>query len=215
MADLPTAPEYRNGLPVLTPEEFRTNYNTDQGINGIGSMTTFDFQGYVRTKDGVHFKDVLATNGLLKTETCKGIHVGTDGIVDYSAMTENRQMKGPQDVGEYDMYILVPGEIQRQTGCVCECDSCRRLDDFNGTKEELEKIYSGEGYIVIRMMLDPKEDPHARDKAAIIHDLIVHHIRAGKPLYEIESLQREWEGRLMGISENDLHREMRTRHLLA
>ncbi len=186
--------------------EFRKYYDTDSCAVGEGTAT-FDYQGLVKLGDGnIIYKDVLATNGLLKSGSHPGIHVGTDGIVHYSSH-QNHDMKGPEDVGEYNIYITVPGEIQKKTDSYCQYDSCYQATRFDGTADELREIQSSEGWIVMRLSIDPKEDPHARDKVAIIHQAIVHHIEQGRPLYQIDELVRGLEDRLMEMTEADMARE--------
>ena len=197
--------EMRNGFPVISEDEFRKYYTTDRGALGEG-VATFDFQGYVQgtgenRQTQVRYRDVFATNGLLKSETSEGIHVGTDGVVHYDHATQ--AMQGPNDVGEYDVYVMIPAEIQEQTGSICVGDSCM-------TKEEYVKAYGEEpekphnGAMAFRLLFDPETDPLARDKARFVHMSVATHIEQRRPLPEIGSLIQKLEHELEDISEEDL-----------
>src|SRR5689334_17387698 len=82
---------------VLPETEFMELFHTDYRQPGnTGETATFDYQGMVRLGNGdVIYKDVLATNGLLAEPGKKGIHISTEGIVGYHAISANKRMKGP------------------------------------------------------------------------------------------------------------------------
>ena len=193
--------ETYNGMPVMSEDDYIRFYNTDaKAMQNVleGSTTTFNFQGYVRTDDGnLYYRDAMATNGLLKTDKHEGIHVGTDGIIDYNEMFGNHRMKEPEEVGEYDIYIKIPTEIQREKNVVCSCDSCETVESykesFRVNDEQIRSEQSEQHYIVIRTGLDPKKDPYARQKIYLIHEAIVKHINDDGPLNEIADLVIEME----------------------
>lgn len=165
------ARETHKGLPVMDADEYQRFYGTDTANTGEEAFTTFDFQGFVRLPEGnLIYKDSMATNGLLKAEGHEGIHVGTDGIVDYGAMMQNHKMQGPEEIGEYDIYITIPTELQKERGVVCQYDSCRSVIDYqeswDADEEEVREAQGrGEGWVVIRTSLNPKRDKGARQKA--------------------------------------------------
>jgi hypothetical protein len=216
--------EYKNGLPVISFEEYVKMYNTDIRALGDHGAATFNFQGYVRYKQDddtrESYKDSLATNGILKGKDHNGIHVGTDGIVGYSDYEENRCMEGPEDVGEYDVYIRIPTALQREQLVVVDCDRCQPASEHDNPEaayrrqEEVArkfKILCKDGIptsdIVIRLWANPRRDKLARRKAEIIHMKIVQHIETGKPLYEIRDMVSDLEDKLQNLSEEGLNRE--------
>jgi len=178
---------------------------------GEHGAATFDFQGYVREsrenyEKGISYRDVLTTNGILKGNEHTGIHIGTDGIINYNAYEGNRKMKGPEDIGEYDIYIRIPTALQKEKGVFIQYGRCSPANEVSA--EELKEIYSrqidsckrygiepGE-HIVIRLDLEPKNDPSARKKAQAIHIAILRHIESGQPLDKIENLVRNLEASL-------------------
>ncbi len=186
---------------AMSQEEFQQRYNIDNYAHGEDKFATFDYQGMVHTRDGdVIFKDVMATNGLLKSDGNDGIHVGTDGIVGYSALSENHRMKGPQDVGEYDMYIKIPAAIQQATNSYTQYDQCFAASEFDGTPQELREMRENENYVVIRTNLNPHEDSLARQKMRIIHEGVITHIDNGGKLEQISELVSAMESRLDQIA---------------
>jgi hypothetical protein len=201
-AALENTETYRD-MPVISEDDYIRFYNTDAAAmqNVLeGSTTTFNFQGYVRVKENgnLYYRDAMATNGLLKTDKHEGIHVGTDGVIGYDIMFDNRHMKGPEDVGEYDIYIKIPAEIQREKNVVCHSDSCETVGSYKekhgpDVDDEIHSNQSGQHYIVIRTGLDPEKDPYARQKIYVIHQGIISHIKEGGRLEEIEDLVREME----------------------
>ncbi|MBI5135055.1 hypothetical protein HZA86_02380 [Candidatus Uhrbacteria bacterium] len=202
------AQELHDGLPVISSEEFSRLYNTD--VRALGSLTaaTFDFRGFVRAIQGVgeHYVDAMATNGLRKDEQQPGIHVGTDGITNYSY---NRPMSSPKQVGEYVVYIEVPGRLQKKMGVVCKYDSCFTADgfkkQFDTDDQEIAQIQVQEsGHIVVRLSVDPKEDTLARQKAKVIHDAITKYIENGGAVEQIKDRVADLEERLQDVSSEDL-----------
>ncbi len=197
--------ETRNGFPVISEADYREYYTTDRSALGEG-VATFDFQGFVQSSDETgktqtRYRDVFATNGLLKSETCDGIHVGTDGVTSYDDAT--RAMQGPNDVGEYDLYVMIPAEIQKQTGSVCVGDSCMTREEYvKRYGEEPEELHKGS--MAFRLLFDPETDPLARDKARFVHMNVTAHIEQHRPLPEIATLIRTLEHELQDISEEDL-----------
>ena len=204
--------ETKNGMPLIDSEEYLRLYQTDIRQLGEKNAVTFDFQGYVKEDregydKGTFYRDAMATNGLLKEEGHEGIHVGTDGIVDYSFLERNHKMKGPHEVGEYDIYITVPPELQKKLGVYCSGDSCRSLSEFDGSEDELKRIFNNGGWIVIRLMLEPHEDPLARQKAQIIHWAIIEYIEKGEPLHRIEKFVSKLEADLIDLDEMHLRKQ--------
>jgi hypothetical protein len=194
-------------------------YNTDIRAAGEGKSATFDFQGFVReTRDGyqkgVFYKDAMATNGIFKNEEHDGIHVGTDGIVNYNSTFDNHRNKSPADVGEYVVYISVPGKLQRERGCIVKYDSCRSVGEFKNTfgvkQEEVEEAWlEDSSSIEMRLGLKPKKDPLARKKVELIHSEIVRFIEGGGRLEEIADMARDLEDDLVDISAEDFAKRKR------
>jgi|GEM_PF-6832315 hypothetical protein len=125
--------ETKEGYPKLSFAEYRRMYETDIREFGAKSAATFDFQGYVSLpkeyggpKDV--FRDVLATNGILKDDEQPGIHIGTDGVK--SDRIDGKDMNGPGEVREYIVYITIPGSLQKRLGIVCRNDSCHSIEQF-------------------------------------------------------------------------------------
>lgn len=207
--------EYKEGLPVINAEDYEKMYSTDIRAAGSDKSATFDFQGFIKDErddyeKGFFYKDAMATNGILKEEgEHNGIHVGTDGIIDYNMLLENHRMESSADVGEYDIYITVPGKLQKEKGVVCLNDSCQPASEFEDDEAELERAQSGEGWIVMRLGLDPKDDSLARRKVQFIHEQIVKFIERGGDLSEIEKRTRELESQLMDLDEKDLTKKMK------
>lgn len=221
--------EHRNGLPIMDAVDYWRMYNTDIREFGAHGSATFNFQGYVREnregyEHGEPFKDAIATNGILKGGNHGGIHVGTDGIVDYSDLTGNSRMRGPHDVGEYDIYIRIPTALQREKDVCVRFDSCIRASEVADRGDDPEEVYKSQedyaedskkygineeasSYIVIRLSLDPKSDRQARRKAMVIHMAIVQHIEKERPLYEIENMARELEYDLMDMPPEEFDRK--------
>jgi hypothetical protein len=175
----------RNG--VITQNQEYSDLLNGKSVTPVeNEIATFDYAGKVQLNDGeVVYKDSMRTHGILKTHAHKGIYIGIDGITDYS---NNRKMQGPEDVGEYDIYINIPSELQKEKNCYVELDSCRAASEFQGDPEDLQSIRDSEDYLVIRTGLDPKDDPKAREKIEIINKSIVNHIMKGGKLEEISEL---------------------------
>lgn len=219
-----TAQETKNGLPVISEADYLRLYNTDIRAAGAESSVTFNFRGYVRTAEGVFYREVIANNGIARGDAEKGIHVGTDGIVDYDAMYENHRMQGPEDVGEYDIYLIIPPEIQKRLNVVCRYDSCYTVeevvqeelgfgDDEATIREDIKRRQENSegGWIVIRLGLDPKRDPLARKKVEFIHQMIVSHLEQGGSPSEIKSLAQDLDELLSDMDLEALRREAQRR----
>lgn len=199
---LPKAQKMHNGMLVMSESEFSRWYQTP---SDDGTAKTFNFQGYVEDEEGrLHYQDVLATNGLRG-----GIHVGIDGTKSYR---EGKwDMKGPEDIGEYVVYITIPGETQKAEGVVCKWDSCYGVADFKAREtqfsrddtlendlREAERIIkrSPEGedvWIVDRLGFEPKEDAYARDKVVALNTRRVHHLMTGGRLEDTQRVIGELE----------------------
>ncbi len=109
-------------------------------------------------------------------------------------------MKGPEDVGEYNMYIKVPGELQKKLGVVCMYDSCYTVEnrlERDHDQEEIDRDQSSMGWIVMRLAVDPKEDDQARIKVQFIHTQTVRFIERGGRLDRVS----EFVGRLEELLE--------------
>ncbi len=211
-----TQKEFKNGLPVMSAEDFCRLYETDARKHGEKSTTTFDYQGYVRyeapeyDESGVFYNDAMATNGLLKDDTQEGIHVGTDGIVHYNALT-NKRMKGPEDIGEYDMYIKVPGELQKKLGIVCMSDDCDTVEsrlEAGLDQDEIEEEQNSSSWIVLRLSLNPKEDQQVRTKVQFIHTQTARYIERGGPLDRLTEFVRRVEDLLEASGPEEVARQL-------
>lgn len=209
--------ETKNGFPVISASNYERLYNTDVREAGQDAVLTFNYRGYVRFDapgyvPGVYYKDALATNGLLKDNDQPGIHVGTDGIVDYGTLLANHRMLRPEDVREYDIYIKIPGTLQKKLAVVCKYDSCLSLKealDGGFNKGEIEGVWNAShGWIVIRTHLKPTTDPLARAKVEVIHDSIVKFIERGGGLNEIESLVQRLETALAEAKPQEIARRL-------
>ena len=204
-----TRTDVHRGMRVLTAEEYKNNYRTDVRSHSEDSLTTFNFTGYVRGYDpdnpeSLIYRDVIATNGLLADETQRGIHIGIDGVIDYNRITGNHRMTGPEQVTEYDMYVTIPAELQKLHNCYCIFDSCRAVpenpEDY--VTDDIERAYEQEeGYIVIRLSLDPGEVPAAREKVLFLNDRLVQFVADGGRLEEIEDFVRDLQDELLELDE--------------
>ncbi|MFH0884808.1 MAG: hypothetical protein V1861_03800 [Candidatus Micrarchaeota archaeon] len=171
-----------NGLPVISTEEYARNYNTQSTDSEV---RIFDFRGYVEGADGsLRFRDVTTLNGLRG-----GIHVGINGTTDY--WDGSHSVRGPEDLGEFVMYVLVPSATQKKEGVMVSCDSCYNADEYRRNRaqlssdeclsEEIALAQSKDGYIVTRLYIDPQE-PGARDGIRILSLAISEYIKRGYPL---------------------------------
>ncbi|PJA45456.1 hypothetical protein CO174_03050 [Candidatus Uhrbacteria bacterium CG_4_9_14_3_um_filter_50_9] len=191
--------EYHEGLPVVSLEDYKRLYNTDIREAGVDSAATFDFQGYVRvSQDGVEklvYQDVLATNGIQRAGDHDGIHVGIDGIRDYSDLMGHWTMQDASEVGEYDVYITVPKALQQEQQIICYGDRCISLDEYREfylmDGDETSDVYESQadkGWIVMRLDLEPKQDPLARKKVELVSMAIVKYLEEGSPIPELNEL---------------------------
>lgn len=126
--------------------------------------------------------------------------MGTDGIVDYDEIDKNRRMQGPSEVGEYDVYITVPGALQKRLGVVCLLNSCMTEAEASRrrySQSEVSQAHKQEkGWILMQLRLNPKMDSVARAKAEAIHATIVRFIQEGGELNRISALVSELEDTL-------------------
>ena len=203
-----TAKEKNQETPMIRGEEYWKLYNSDSRVAGDETTATFNFQGMVnedreKYEKGEFYKDAMATNGLLKAKGHEGVHVGTDGIISYRAFLSS--MKSAEDVGEYDVYIKIPWQLQKEMGCVCYSDSCFSADDFESKLYgDIDQVQKSEDYIVIRLSLEPKEDKLARKKALIIHQTIVKWIQEKRPFHQIKDMVHALQNKLMDLNEDEL-----------
>jgi hypothetical protein len=213
--------EYKDGLPIISAEDFTRMYHTDIRALGTQGAATFNFQGYFRDTrpgyiNGTFYRDVLATNGILKGNGHNGIHVGTDGIIGYEGAVENHRMKNPKEVGKYIIYIDVPTALQRELNVVVSNGSC--ISALSRPPNEVEEIYESQeklaketrdtasSIMVIPLDFDPKQDKSARKKTVLIHTKIIQFIESGKPLYMLADMVENFEDDLKNISEDDFER---------
>jgi hypothetical protein len=187
-----------NGLPLISEEEFRAAYRTKSDSD---TVVLFDFRGYIQTPNGrIEYRDVTATNGLRG-----GIHIGIDGVIGYWGAPPRPD--GPHEVGEYNAYIIIPGKTQKAEGVLCRNDDCMSVAEFverernymseGGIQEEIDRYPSGEGYIVVRLRIDPKEDPRAREKVSVLALAINKYIQEGLPLEGLSGFIRAAESHIM------------------
>lgn len=109
----------KNGLPVTPFEEYRRLYETDVRHFGEDISATYDYRGYVHFnrepgENKTLYRDVLATNGILKELGGKGVHIGTDGVLDYTNGMPDRESQGPESIHEYNIYINVPPKPKKR-----------------------------------------------------------------------------------------------------
>ena len=179
-----TPVEYKEGLPVITGKQFEHLYNTDIRAFGSHSAATFDFQGFVRDEGNVSqkvelaYRDVLATNGLLKGGNHKGIHIGIDGIANY--WQDKNNMQSADEIREYDVYVSIPAEIQKKHGCFCRDDGIEPASGYDSSDDEptVDDYYrtNKEGSVLVRLMMDPHDDKYIRDKIRYINSKIIEFI---------------------------------------
>jgi hypothetical protein len=185
---------------------------------GADRAATFNFQGFVIEEGRTYYRDVLATNGILKGPGHEGVHVGADGVVNYRAKMENLTMNSPSQVHEYDMYITIPSALQREKGVVCINDRCMSQEEFLEQHDypELEDAYTREdiGYIVDQIEYDPEKDPLARQKIEYIHLHVVRYIEIGRPLEQIQRFIGALMRKIDGMTPDDFKRLDKEKTLL-
>ncbi len=188
------------GLPLITRAEYERYYGTQSNEDVVA---TFNFQGYVEEDDGsIQYMDVTAVNGL------RGVHVGIDGVRSYSDGMLNPP-QGPQDIGEYDMYVTVPPEVQKAEGVMCRDDSCRSVESFRQSEEkwstqeeiqdEIDNWQSQKGWIVSRLMFEPKKDPDVRKRVTVLAMAINDYLKMGGGLDELSSFVSHAVSALMSM----------------
>lgn len=218
--------EVKDGLPVLDVEEYERFYNTDIREAGAGVALTFDFQGFLKLPPGPEYglaeakyvyTDVMATNGILKTDKHKGMHIGIDGIPAFNFPGGRNNMESANQVAEYSVFITIPGKMQKEHGCVCSQDSCFSISEFKKRKEKHDsnpefsadeeihqKQHQEQGWVTIESTIQTGEDPLAREKMQFINNRLVGFIEGGGNLYEIEGFFHDMKKGLEGISREDL-----------
>ncbi len=175
-----------NGLPVIPAEEFDQGYSTRSTDE---TQAIFNFRGYVEKPDGeLVFRDAAALNGL------RGVHVGIDGTASYDE--GGYGLKGPEDVGEFVVYIKIPSAVQRAEGVVCLNDTCKsvaayrekesRYDDQETITEDIRRRQEIDGYAVIRLTIDPRSEG-GRDAVGVLALAISEYLKSGQPLEGLES----------------------------
>jgi hypothetical protein len=185
-----------NGFPVISEAEFNAGYRTQSDDDAVA---VFNFRGYVERKDGtLTYADVTALNGLRK-----GVHVGIDGTSSYRGGQNG--VTGPESIGEYVVYVTVPPEAQKAEGVLCRGDSCESVAHFrehesrymeeSDISEEVERYQSQEGWIVIRLTIEPRM-PGARDAISVLSVAISEYLRQGYPLDKLERFVRAAESHL-------------------
>lgn len=202
--------EFKDGFPIISRAEFFRMKLTDIRTPRSTAAATFDFQGFVEeTTDVAYvtyygkeplFKDTMSTNGILRTESQPGISVETDGGINFN----DKLMKSPADLAEYDIYIKVPASLQEEKGVVVYEDSCKLLSDFNGDEKALAEARNNDGnYIIMVLDIRPEEDIMAREKVQLMHARIVKFIENGGDLSQIKYRARELEDKLKELSPED------------
>lgn len=185
----------KNGLPVTPFEDYQRLYETDVRHFGEDVSATYDYRGYVHFnrepgENKTLYRDVLATNGVLKELGGKGVHIGTDGVLDYTNGMPDRESQGPESIHEYNIYINVPPETQKAQNVFVLLDGCFPVEGKPSYMDEEDVTYAQgrDGYIVMRLDLDPAKDPLARKKAHFIHESIVQHLQNKGSLADVEKL---------------------------
>ncbi len=184
------------GLPLLTREEFSKLYYTSSDEN---TSKTFNYQGYLEQKDGsIFYLDRIATNNVKTASNSneKGAHIGIDGIESYR--NSILPLQDPSQVGEYNIYIKIPYEMQKQEGVVCRDDDCISVSKYienaegygsnlNEILEEIDEKQRAEDYIVVRCSTSPEDLPDARDRILKLNEVIIDYFKKG---YDLGSLSK-------------------------
>ena len=189
------------GLPLITRSEYEKYYGTKSNNDVVA---TFNFVGYVEEEDGsIQYMDVTAVNGL------RGIHVGIDGVRSYRDGMLNPP-QGPEDVGEYDMYVTVPPEVQVAEGVMCRFDDCESVESFRkseakwstqeGIQNEIDNCQSDTGWIVSRLRFRPKKDPDVRKRVTVLAMAINDYLKMGGGLDELSSFVSHAVSALMSMT---------------
>lgn len=189
------------GLPLITRAEYEKYYGTKSNNDVVA---TFNFVGYVEEDDGsIQHMDVTAVNGL------RGVHVGIDGVRSYSEGMLNPP-QGPEDVGEYDMYVTVPPEVQKAEGVMCRNDSCQSIESFRKSEakwstpqeiqDEIDHWQSGKGWIVSRLRFEPKKDPDVRKRVTVLAMAINDFLKMGGGLDQLSLFVDQAASALMSMT---------------
>ena len=193
-------PTTHKGLPLLSFEEFRSQYTSQSTDNTI---KTFDFQGYVEMENGnIEYRDVTAMNGLRD-----GIHIGIDGTIDYHKGQTG--LKKPEQIEEYVVYITIPASVQKKEGVICKYGNCYSIEDYikkwgeKEAKEDIKKAHSedklnSDGYVVMRLDIDPKKTPNARKKISSLSHAFNEYLRQDYPLGKLYDFMRVIDSLLAG-----------------
>lgn len=190
------------GLPLLKMKEYKKFY----GIQPEGDAAAMsDFVGYVEDFAGnIRYVDATAVNALVG-----GIHVGIDGLISHEDALS--PPKGPEDVGEYVLYIVISPSVQKKLRVVCtgenDCISAasffEREKDIH-TREEIENklhyLQDKMGYIVTKLPFEPKTDPDARKRVTLLALAINQYLREESPLEELKAFVDAACSRLQSMS---------------
>ena len=129
-------------------------------------------------------------------------------------------MKSADEVGEYNVYVTIPGVLQKELGVICRNDSCESIEEFKKTwgyedddeelQENIDRAHqSNKGWIVMRLSLDPTEDPLSREKVRFLHLSMVDFLEKGGSVVNLENMTRKLERELQSVTADTLKRRSR------
>ncbi len=200
----------RTRFRIVSPKtqaDHSSEYQADYADAG-----TYDFQGLILADPdhgGLMYKDVMANNGLLKSDAHAGIHVGIDGqkkepMRDYTSFG----LTSPEEVTAYSVFINVPGAMLKEMNCVITGEDMMSYADFEeyygeGADEKAEEIWSRDygNMMTHTFNFAPQdEDPFVRLKVRRANDLIVQYILDKQAVMDVIDYVRKVED---GLAELD------------
>ncbi|MFH2022914.1 MAG: hypothetical protein ABIJ10_01235 [Candidatus Micrarchaeota archaeon] len=161
-----------NGFPVLTQDEYQQKMET---LSGDDKLLIHDFRGYIETKEGLFYVDLMAANEI-RDGICVAIRGEEQG--GYIAggifgLYKPTTMRDAKDVYEYTVYILLPKHVQDNEGLVCINNTCENKLDYMFRKlaadyesdevnQAIAVSQSHDQVIIWRCLIEPGTYPNAR-----------------------------------------------------
>ncbi|PLX28564.1 hypothetical protein C0581_01500 [Candidatus Parcubacteria bacterium] len=180
--------ERRNGLPVISRDNFSSLASLDDG-------KTRSFVGYFVYESGESdpvFQDVIMTGGLRKKDL-----QGHESIrLKVMGTASSGMEREPKDVDEYKMLVDIPDSVQDQLGIrMLITNDIIPVAEFEEKKGDPEDPDLIAGSTISYEMPDSRQfvdgklekDPIAREKAAIINQMVVDFIERGGDLTKLRS----------------------------